>query len=133
MFRIKYLSDLTVQGVLLIASWLLIGLSSGVIAAQEEKPYGLAKREPWENTRFVGTPEPPLPYSVEPVFTNQSWCAITKILTIIITMVKLANLVKTSPYGLFIKLPIISITPPDNSDIATKLARYGDKSKYSIR
>ena len=75
MFRIKYLSDLTVQGVLLIASWLLIGLSSGVIAAQEEKPYGLAKREPWENTRFVGTPEPPLPYSVEPVFTNQSWHA----------------------------------------------------------
>ncbi len=75
MFRIKYLSDLTVQGVLLIASWLLIGLSSGVIAAQEEKPYGMAKREPWENTRFVGTPEPPLPYSVEPVFTNQSWHA----------------------------------------------------------
>ena len=75
MFRIKYLSDLTVQGVLLIASWLLIGLPSGVIAAQEEKPYGMAKREPWENTRFVGTPEPPLPYSVEPVFTNQSWHA----------------------------------------------------------
>ena len=75
MFRIKYLSDLTVQGVLLIASWLLIGLPSGVIAAQEEKPYGMAKREPWENNRFVGTPEPPLPYSVEPVFTNQSWHA----------------------------------------------------------
>ena len=64
MFRIKYLSDLTVQGVLLIASWLLIGLSSGVIAAQEEKPYGLAKREPWENTRLslIHISEPTRPY-----------------------------------------------------------------------
>ena len=77
MFRLKGLPDSAVQSVLLIAVWLslgLFGLFNGVIA-QEGKPYGLAKREPWENTRFVGTPEPPLPYTVGQVFTNQVWDA----------------------------------------------------------
>ena len=51
---------------------------------------------------------------------------------IIITIVKLAILVNILPYGLLIKPAIIRMAPADNSDIATKLARNGDKSKYSI-
>ena len=37
------------------------------------------------------------------------------------------------PYGDFKKPPMISINPADNSEIATKLASKGDKSKYSIK
>ena len=44
-----------------------------------------------------------------------------------------ANLVKIFPYGDFKKPLITNIIPVDNSDIATKLARNGDKSKYSIK
>ena len=72
MFRLKYLADSGVPGVLLLAVWLSLGLLTGVIA-QEGKPYGLAKRERWENTRLVGTPEPPLPFTVEPVYKSQAW------------------------------------------------------------
>ncbi|MBT4903254.1 MAG: c-type cytochrome, partial [Verrucomicrobia bacterium] len=64
--------DSGVPGVLLLAVWLSLGLLTGVIA-QEGKPYGLAKRERWENTRLVGTPEPPLPFTVEPVYKSQAW------------------------------------------------------------
>ncbi len=74
MFRLKCLADSGVPGVLLIAVWLSLGLLAGVIA-QDGKPYGLAKRERWENTRLVGTPEPPLPFTVEPVYKSQAWHA----------------------------------------------------------
>ncbi|MAE30609.1 MAG: heme-binding domain-containing protein [Verrucomicrobiales bacterium] len=60
------------HGLLSLAAWLSLGQVGG---AQEEKPYGLAKRERWENTRLVGTPEPPPPYTVEPVYTNLDWAA----------------------------------------------------------
>ncbi|MEC8972705.1 MAG: heme-binding domain-containing protein, partial [Verrucomicrobiota bacterium] len=59
-------------GVWLWAAWLWLGQA---IVAQEEKPFGLAKRERWVNTRLVGTPEPPPPYTVEPVYTNIAWHA----------------------------------------------------------
>ena len=49
------------------------------------------------------------------------------------TIVNPANLVKIFPYGDLKKPLMININPADNSDIATKLARNGDKSKYSIR
>ena len=43
-------------------------------------------------------------------------------------------LIRDSGYeGFLIKLAMIRIIPVDTSDIATKLARNGDKSKYSIR
>ena len=74
MFRLKCLADSGVPGVLLLAVMLSLGLLGGVIA-QDGKPFGLAKRERWENTRLVGTPEPPLPFTVEPVYTNQAWHA----------------------------------------------------------
>ena len=38
-----------------------------------EPPFGLEPRVPWQNTRLIGSPEPPLPYTVEKVFTNIRW------------------------------------------------------------
>ena len=63
---------------------------------------------------------------------NQSLWAIAKMQTIKITIFKPANLDNVWPIGFLIKFAIISITPVDTSDIATKLARNGDRSKYSI-
>ena len=71
MFRLKCLAD---SAALLVAVWLSLGSIGGVLA-QDGKPYGLAKRERWENTRLVGTPEPPLPFTVEPVYKSQAWHA----------------------------------------------------------
>lgn len=45
--------------------------SSG--AKGEDTVTGIAERTPWHNTRLVGSPEPPLPYSTEPVFTDVDW------------------------------------------------------------
>ena len=64
---------------------------------------------------------------------NQSLWAIAKIHTIKITIFKPANLVRVCPNGFLMKFAIIRIIPVDTSDIATKLARNGDKSKYSIK
>ena len=63
---------------------------------------------------------------------NQSLCATAKIHTIKITIFKPANLVNVWPTGFLIKFAVIKIIPLDTSDIATKLARNGDKLKYSI-
>tara|TARA_B100001142_G_scaffold127598_1_gene129501 strand:- start:22 stop:345 length:324 start_codon:yes stop_codon:yes gene_type:complete len=64
---------------------------------------------------------------------NQSLWATAKIHTIKITIFNPANLVSVCPNGFLMKFAIIRITPVDTSDIATKLARNGDKPKYSIR
>ena len=64
---------------------------------------------------------------------NQSLWATAKMHIIKITIFNPANLVNVCPNGFLIKFAIIRITPVDTSDIATKLARNGDKSKYSIR
>ena len=41
--------------------------------AAEEPPYGLDHRVPWTTSRVIGSPEPPLPYTVEKIFTNITW------------------------------------------------------------
>lgn len=38
--------------------------------AANDAPYGLDKLEPWTTSRIKGSPEPPLPYTVERVFPN---------------------------------------------------------------
>ena len=63
---------------------------------------------------------------------NQSLWATAKMQTIKITIFKPANLDNVWPIGFFIKFAIMRIIPVDTSDIATKLARNGDKPKYSI-
>ena len=41
--------------------------------ADKDKPFGLVKREIWENMRLIGTPEPPPPFRAMPAYTNQVW------------------------------------------------------------
>src|SRR6187401_1369990 len=65
------------HGVLVVRLWVTLfcfvwpALQSG--AADSEKPFGLETRVPWENSRLLGSPEPPLPYTIEKVFTNVTW------------------------------------------------------------
>src|ERR1043166_2152124 len=46
-----------------------------VFAAVDEQPFGLDHRIPWTTSRVVGSPEPPLPFTVERTFTNIQWKA----------------------------------------------------------
>ena len=43
------------------------------LAAADEPPYGLEERIPWNSSRLVGSPEPPLPYTVERTYTKHEW------------------------------------------------------------
>src|SRR5438132_7702157 len=40
--------------------------------AAGEKPFGLARRIPWNDSRVVGSPDPPLPYKVVRAFPKLS-------------------------------------------------------------
>jgi uncharacterized repeat protein (TIGR03806 family) len=55
-----------------IATGLLAGIGNGISASGEE-PFGLEKRVPWTSTRLRGSPDPPLPYTVEKTFTKHRW------------------------------------------------------------
>ena len=59
-----------VVSAMLLAAWLP---SVDHSWADEDKPFGLAKREIWENSRLIGTPEPPPPFRAVPAYTNQVW------------------------------------------------------------
>src|SRR5262245_15174876 len=52
----------------LCASLMFYGIAFG-----SEPPFGLEARVPWQNTRLIGSPAPPLPYTIEKVFTNITW------------------------------------------------------------
>ena len=52
---------------------LLLGLLPGLAPAAGDEPFGLEKRIPWDAGRLSGSPEPPLPYTVEKTFTKHSW------------------------------------------------------------
>jgi len=70
--RFHLVSSFTYQATLafsLLAS-LTPCLTSGV-----EPPYGLSKRVPWTASHLRGSPEPPLPYTVEKIFTKVTWKA----------------------------------------------------------
>src|ERR1044071_9576949 len=53
----------------------VLWLKSGgpLLHAAEEAPFGLDHRIPWTASRLIGSPDPPLPYSVEKTFTNIQW------------------------------------------------------------
>jgi hypothetical protein len=38
-----------------------------------QERFGLEKRIPWDASRLSGSPEPPLPYTVEKTLTGHSW------------------------------------------------------------
>jgi uncharacterized repeat protein (TIGR03806 family) len=42
-------------------------------AAAAGPPFGLERRIPWTSSRLVGSPEPPLPYTVAKTFTHLEW------------------------------------------------------------
>jgi len=44
-----------------------------LLRAADEPPFGLDRRVPWTTSRVIGSPEPPLPYTVEKTFTNITW------------------------------------------------------------
>src|SRR5688572_1448837 len=53
--------------------WLVIylaGLSQTHPQPADEPTFGLEKRIPWTTSRVVGSPDPPLPYTVEKTFAK---------------------------------------------------------------
>src|SRR5438093_2044418 len=46
-----------------------------VVNAADEPPFGIERRIPWTTTHVVGSPEPPLPYTVAKTLTNIPWKA----------------------------------------------------------
>src|SRR2546426_5681443 len=50
-------------------------MSLDVLYAADEQPFGIDHRIPWTTSRVVGSPDPPLPYTVEKTFTNVVWRA----------------------------------------------------------
>ena len=53
---------------LLFTAWLLPSITHGA-----DKPFGLERRVPWTTSRITGSPDPPLPYKIEPVFPKQKF------------------------------------------------------------
>src|SRR2546429_2807040 len=51
------------------------GLGIEALRAAAEQPFGIDHRIPWTSSRVVGSPDPPLPYTVEKTFTNIQWQA----------------------------------------------------------
>src|SRR5437667_6640186 len=49
------------------------GMRLARIHAAEEQPFGLDHRIPWTNSQVIGSPDPPLPYTVEKTFTKIKW------------------------------------------------------------
>ncbi len=60
-----------------LAGSLLVAFPLGCVvrAADDVAPFGIESRIPWTTSRLVGSPEPPLPYTVEKTFTNIAWKA----------------------------------------------------------
>lgn len=52
---------------------LILALLAAVGATADEQPFGIERRIPWTTSRLVGSPDPPLPYTVEKTFTNITW------------------------------------------------------------
>ena len=51
---------------------LILALLVAVCATADEPPFGIERRIPWTTSRLIGSPDPPLPYTVEKTFTNIS-------------------------------------------------------------
>jgi uncharacterized repeat protein (TIGR03806 family) len=46
---------------------------ASIHGAEEQQPFGIEHRIPWNTSRVIGSPDPPLPYTIEKVFTNLTW------------------------------------------------------------
>src|SRR5213593_1331720 len=56
---------------LLLAALAITSLQCRRAAA--DRPFGIHHRIPWTTSRLIGSPDPPLPYTVEKTFTNIKW------------------------------------------------------------
>ena len=54
---------------LVIVTGMLLARATAAVP-EGELPFGLERRIPWTNSTVVGSPDPPLPYTVEKTFTN---------------------------------------------------------------
>jgi uncharacterized repeat protein (TIGR03806 family) len=61
--------------VLLLAALFTGTLSVSGAPAEDEAPFGLDHRSPWTTSHVLGSPDPPLPCTVEKTFTNIHWRA----------------------------------------------------------
>jgi uncharacterized repeat protein (TIGR03806 family) len=50
-------------------------VAANLLCAAEEQPFGIDRRIPWTTSQVIGSPEPPLPYTVEKTFTSRTWKA----------------------------------------------------------
>ena len=57
----------------LLFFFLIGGLCSVRSAEEQQQPFGIDHRIPWTTSQVIGSPDPPLPYTVETVFTNLTW------------------------------------------------------------
>src|SRR5258705_13195658 len=60
---------------MLLAAIIPAALSVSGAPIEAEAPFGLDHRTPWTTSRVVGSPDPPLPCTVEKTFTNIQWRA----------------------------------------------------------
>src|SRR5690242_9999877 len=51
----------------------VLALTSLQCSRAPERPFGIDHRIEWSTSRLVGSPDPPLPYTVEPIFTQLKW------------------------------------------------------------
>src|SRR5438552_491213 len=70
-----YSPILSVAIVPLVVTLSLSWFSAFDLRAADEPPFGLDRRIPWTTSRVVGSPDPPLPYTVERTFTKVKWQA----------------------------------------------------------
>src|SRR5438552_1965369 len=53
----------------------LVRIAILTLFGAEDQPFGLERRVPWTTSCVIGSPDPPLPYTVEKTFTNIVWKA----------------------------------------------------------
>src|SRR5206468_1524154 len=58
-----------------IAVMLLTASGLDILHSAEDQPFGIERRIPWNTSRVIGSPDPPLPYTVGKTFTNINWRA----------------------------------------------------------
>jgi len=68
---IKYAIRRVFRTVLLLT--LYANTSRQGLHAADEQPFGIDHRIPLTTSRVIGSPEPPLPYTVEKTFTKIKW------------------------------------------------------------
>ncbi len=66
---------MAVPRIILLTALLLARFACVDICFADDAPFGLEHRAEWNGSRLVGSPEPPLPYTVEKAFLQLDWTA----------------------------------------------------------